>query len=118
MMRQFDDADQAVSWAAILLFIDAALDGLNILVRLVSAPEDLVTAPGLLFLALVAGKVAAGAGLLKSRRWAWPLGLAVIGVDILLALWTLPGSILRLLFDAAVVYLLLRPAVRERFGQR
>jgi len=71
-----------------------------------------------MFHALVAGKVAAGAGLLKSRRWAWPLGLAVVGIDIALALLSFPGSIFRLLFDAAVVYLLLRPAVRERFGQR
>jgi hypothetical protein len=118
MMRQFDDADQAVSWAAILLFIDAVFDAPAILRALTSDSADLLSPFGLLFLALVAGKVVAGAGLLKSRRWAWPLALGVVAVDIVFALLTLPGSIIGLLFDALVLYLLLRPAVRERFGQR
>jgi hypothetical protein len=115
-MRQFDDPDQAVSWAAILLFIDAAFDAPRLLSALFGDPGALFTAFGLVFIALLAGKIAAGAGLLKAQRWAWPLALAVVGVSALVSLVGL--QILGLLFDALVIYLLLRPAVRERFGQR
>jgi uncharacterized membrane protein len=116
VMRQFDDPDQAVSWAAILLFIDAAFDAPQLLRALFGDPGSLFTVFGLIFLALMAGKVAAGAGLLKAQRWAWPLALAVVGVSALIGLLGL--QLLGLLFDALVIYLLLRPAVRERFGQR
>jgi hypothetical protein len=116
MMRQFDDADQAVSWAAILLFLDAVFDAPQILRALIGGVS--YSWPFWLFVALVAGKVAAGAGLLKTRRWAWLLALAVAAADGLLALLRFPFGFLALLFDAAIIYLVLRPAVRERFGQR
>lgn len=114
-MRSFDDADQAVSIIAILFFIRAAFDGVPLLGTLFGGgfTEPLV----LLAVAVVAASVAAGVGLLKGQRWAWPLAFAVAVLAALQSLLSLPVGIISLLFDALILYLLFRPAVRERFGQ-
>lgn len=109
-MRAFDDPDQAVSIAAILFFIRAAFDGAYQLGPLFNG--EILLLP----LLIIAGYVAAGAGLLKSQRWAWPLAVAMAGLSALISLMSLPAGVIRLLFDALLLYLLFRPAVRERFG--
>ena len=115
-MGSFDaDPDQSVSFAAILLFIDAALIGFPLLRVLLRGPVD----PGMLLLfevALVAGLVAGGVGLLRSLRWGWWAAAAAIGVLALLDLAAF--RLLSLVFDALVIFLLTRPAVRARFGVR
>ncbi len=64
-------------------------------------------------LLLVAGTIGAGVGLLKWKSWAWLLALCVLLADA-----TLVGGILRLLIDAGLLFLLVRPQVRSRFGMR
>lgn len=64
-------------------------------------------------LLLAAGMIGAGVGLLKWQRWAWPLALCVLLLDA-----TLVREILRLLIDAGLLLLLVRPQVRARFGIR
>jgi hypothetical protein len=118
MMRQFDDPDQAVSWAAILMFVNAAFDGARLLFVVFDDPRALATIGGLLLLLTVAGKVAGGVGLLKQQRWGWPVAVGAVGLSLLFALLTLPSSIFAVLIDVLILYLLFRPAVRERFGQR
>jgi hypothetical protein len=60
---------------------------------------------------VAAGLVAAGVGLLRWQRWAWPLALCVLLFDA-----TLVREILRLLIDVGLLLLLVRPQVRYRFG--
>ena len=63
---------------------------------------------------LAAGLVAAaGVGLHKGLRWAWPLALAVLVVDAVL----IPG-ILRWLIDFGLALVLTRPQVRAKYGIR
>jgi len=62
-------------------------------------------------LLLAAGTIGAGAGLLRWKRWAWLLALCVLLADA-----TLVGGILRLLIDLGLLFLLVRPQVRSRFG--
>jgi hypothetical protein len=115
-MASYDvDPDQSVSIAAIFLFVDAALVGYPLLGRLFSD----ISSPGapLLFLVgLVAALVAGGVGLLKGRRWGWYVAAVAVGLRVLLDLFTF--SLLGLLFDGLVIFLLTRPAVRARFGVR
>jgi hypothetical protein len=111
MSMRFDDPDQAVSIAAILFFIRAAFDGVEQLGVLFRGGVAILP------LLLIVGSVAAGAGLLKGLRWAWPLGVAMAVLSGLFNLLALPLGLLSLVFDVFIVYLLFRPAVRERFGQ-
>jgi hypothetical protein len=111
-MRSFDiDPDQAISIVVILLFIDAAFIGFPLLSSLVQG-----AAPALFFIALVAGLIAGGIGLLKGQRWGWYVSMAAIGLDALWRLATL--SLLALLIDALVIFLLTRSSLRARFGVR
>ncbi len=110
------DPEQSVSIVAILLFLNAAFLGVPLARFLLREPfVPLVLLP----LAIVAVSVAAGVGLLKVRRWAWPLAMGAVIADIL---WSLlaggVGGLFRVLFDALMVFLLTRPGVRERFGMR
>jgi hypothetical protein len=120
MMRQFDDPDQAVSWAAVLIFFGALFPVLTLIAILFRAPADLLRPFNLLFFGTVAAQVVGAAFLLKQRRWAWPL--AVVGVaigllfDLLLISVNPLNGLLSLLIGGLVLYLLFRPAVRERFG--
>ncbi len=105
------DPDQAVSIVAIFLFIDAAFVGFPLI-------SNMVNGSGLLLipLLLVIGLIAAGVGLLQGRRWGWYLAMVVVGVSAFLAL--VGGSLLGLLIDALIIFLLTRPATRAKFGVR
>jgi hypothetical protein len=72
--------------------------------------------PSLLAVALVAGLIAAGVGLLQGRQWAWWLAMVVIGLSALVDL--LSFNPIGLLIDALVIFLLTRPATRAKFGVR
>ena len=114
-MRPYDDPDQAVSFVAILFFIGAAFLVLPLLTSLGG-----LTIFGLILLALGAAQVASGVGLLKTKRWAWPLGVGAAVLGAALGLIQFTSSFLNGLFDllfaGIALYLLFRPAVRERFG--
>jgi hypothetical protein len=105
------DPDQAVSIVAIFLFIDAAFLGFPLLSNMIGGG-----ALPVLPVVLVAGLIAAGVGLLQGRRWGWYLAVAVVGLSILFDL--LRGSLLALLIDALIVFLLTRPSTRAKFGVR
>jgi hypothetical protein len=57
--------------------------------------------------------VAAVFGLVRKRRWAWPLALTVVIGDAIII-----GGLLRLLIDVGLGLVLFQPAVRHRFGMR
>ncbi len=111
-MRSYDiDPEQSVSIVAILLFIDAAFTGfplLNSLIRGGVFP--------LLGVALVAALVAGGVGLLKGQRWGWYVSMGAICFRALLDL--VGFSLLALLIDGLVIFLLTRSSLRARFGVR
>jgi hypothetical protein len=120
-MRQFDDPDQAISYAAILLFISAAFDGLELLTALIRSPELLSSVAFLLLLVLpFVLKLAGGIGLIKGKRWGWPVAVAAAVLSVAFALIQLASggifAILNLLIYVLLLYLLFRPAVRARFG--
>lgn len=111
-MRSYDiDPEQAVSIVAIFLFIDAAFTGFPLLSSLVRGG-----AFPLLGVALVAALIAGGVGLLKGQRWGWYVSMGAICFRALLDLVYL--SLLGLLIDALVIFLLTRPSLRARFGVR
>jgi hypothetical protein len=105
------DPDQAVSIVAIFLFIDAAFLGFPLLSNMIGGGA-LPVLPVL----LVAGLIAAGVGLLQGRRWGWYLAVVVVALSILFDL--LRGSLLALLIDALIIFLLTRPSTRAKFGVR
>ncbi|HYY82147.1 MAG TPA: hypothetical protein VFD04_23620 [Actinomycetes bacterium] len=105
------DPEQSVSIAAIFLFIDAAFLGFPVLQDVFSGGS-----PPPLAIALVAGLIAAGVGLLRGLRWSWWLAMVVVGLFALLHV--LGVQLLALLIDALVLFLLTRPSTRARFGIR
>ena len=105
------DPDQSVSIVAIFLFIDAAFLGFPLLSSMMNG----LGFPLVLVL-LVAGLIAAGIGLLQGRRWGWYLAMVVVGLSALRDLLT--ASLLGLLIDALIIFLLTRPATRAKFGVR
>jgi hypothetical protein len=105
------DPDQSVSIVAIFLFIDAAFLGFPVLSTMLNGGAFPVVG-----LALVAGLIAAGVGLLQGRRWGWYLAMVVVGLTVVLDL--LRGNLLGLLIDALIIFLLTRPATRAKFGVR
>ena len=105
------DPDQSASIVAIFLFIDAAFLGFPVLSTMLNGGALPVVA-----LILVAGLIAAGVGLLQGRRWGWYLAMVMIGLSVLRDLYT--GSLLSLVIDALIIFLLTRPATRAKFGVR
>jgi hypothetical protein len=105
------DPDQSTSIVAIFLFIDAAFLGFPVLSTMLNGGAFPVVA-----LALIAGLIAAGVGLLQGRRWGWYLAMVVVVLTVLLDL--LRGNLLGLLIDALIIFLLTRPATRAKFGVR
>jgi hypothetical protein len=105
------DPDQSTSIVAIFLFIDAAFLGFPVLSTMLNGGAFPVVA-----LVLVAGLIAAGVGLLQGRRWGWYLAMVMIGLSIVRDLYT--GSLLALVIDALIIFLLTRPATRAKFGVR
>ena len=69
------DPDQSTSIVAIFLFIDAAFLGFPVLSTMLNGGAFPVVG-----LALVAGLIAAGVGLLQGRRWGWYLAMVVAGL--------------------------------------
>jgi lysylphosphatidylglycerol synthetase-like protein (DUF2156 family) len=105
------DPDQSVSIVAIFLFIDAAFLGFPVLSTMLNGGAFPVVG-----LAVVAGLIAAGVGLLQGRRWGWYLAMVVVGLTVVLDL--LRGNLLGLLIDALIIFLLTRPSTRAKFGVR
>ena len=105
------DPDQSVSIVAIFLFIDAAFLGFPLLSGMLNGGVFPVV-PVL----LVAGLIAAGVGLLQGRQWGWYLAMVMIVLSVVLDLSRL--SLLGLLIDALILFLLTRPATRAKFGVR
>jgi hypothetical protein len=105
------DPDQSVSIVAIFLFIDAAFFGFPVLSAIINGAGIPLVA-----VALVAGLIAAGVGLLQGRQWGWYLAVVVVGLSVLLDL--LRGNLLGLVIDALILFLLTRPATRAKFGVR
>ena len=105
------DPDQSVSIVAIFLFIDAAFLGFPVLSTMLNGGAFPVVG-----LAVVAGLIAAGVGLLQGRRWGWYLAMVMIGLSVVLDL--LRGNLLGLVIDALIIFLLTRPAIRAKFGVR
>ena len=105
------DPDQSASIVAIFLFIDAAFLGFPVLSSMMNG----LGFPLVLVL-LVAWLIAAGVGLLQGRRWGWYLAMVVVGLSALRDLLT--ASLLGLLIDALIIFLLTRPATRAKFGVR
>jgi hypothetical protein len=120
MMRQFDDPDQAVSWAAVLIFFGALFPVINLLTLLFRDPLSLTRIGNLIFFGAIVAQVVGAAFLLKQRRWAWPVTVAGVAVGTVYDLLLLPSQgifgLIGLAIEAFVLYLLFRPAVRERFG--
>jgi hypothetical protein len=52
-------------------------------------------------------------GLIRKRRWGWPIALTVLIADAVII-----GGLLRLLIDVGLAMVLFQPAVRHRFGMR
>jgi hypothetical protein len=103
-------ADRLVKLAAVVLGLKAA--GLLLLAG--TALFRPVPGRGLtVALALAAAMIAVIFGLLRSRRWAWPLALTVLIADAVII-----GGLLRLLLDVGVALVLFQPPVRARFGLR
>jgi hypothetical protein len=102
------DPERTVLLVAIVFFLKALGFAIGFVVTIVQAlPLGARIVPSL----VAAGLVAAGVGLLRWQRWAWPLALCVLLFDA-----TLVREILRLLIDVGLLLLLVRPQVRYRFG--
>ena len=102
------DPERTVVLVAIVFFLKALGFAVGFVVAFAQGlPLGARILPGLVTAALVA----AGLGLLKWQRWAWPLALCALLFDA-----TLVREILRLLIDVGLLLLLVRPQVRARFG--
>lgn len=102
--------DRLVRLVAIVLFLKAA--GLLVLAA-AAAGRPVPGRAVVVTLALGAVMAAAALGLLRSRRWAWPLAFTVLVADAVII-----GGMLRLLIDVGVALVLFQPRVRARFGLR
>jgi hypothetical protein len=108
------DPDQSTSIVAIFLFIDAAFLGVPVLSTMLNGGAFPLVA-----LALIAGLIAAGVGLLQGRQWGWYLAVVVVGLSIVFTLvGMVPRGLFGLLIDALIIFLLTRPATRAKFGVR
>ncbi len=105
------DPDQSVSIVAIFLFIDAAFLGFPLLSSMIGGGVFPV-----LSLLLRAGLIAAGVGLLQGRQWGWYLAMVMVVLSAVRDLYV--GSLLSLVIDALIIFLLTRPATRAKFGVR
>jgi uncharacterized membrane protein len=108
--REEELADRLVQLTAVVLGIKAA----GLLLLSGSAVFRPVPARALtVSLVLGAAMVVVCFGLVRKRRWAWPLALTVIIGDAIII-----GGLLRLLIDVGLALVLFQPAVRHRFGMR
>ena len=99
---------QTLVIAVFLLYINAAFAVFDMLSYRYFPPVSL---------AVVAAGVAAGYGIANERKWAYFLGIAVAFMPFALRLYygigLLSGNIINLLFDIALIALLLHPQSRE-----
>ena len=63
--------------------------------------------------AIIVGGVAAGFGIANERKWGYALGIGVAALPLALVLLGDGVSLLRLMFDIALVALLLHPQSRD-----
>jgi hypothetical protein len=104
------DPERSITITALVFFLKAV----GFVVAIALAVAEARALRGLIVPSLLAvATAAAGLGLLQRRRWAWLLALCVLIVDV-----TVVGGILRMLIDLGLVFLLVRPQVRARFGMR
>jgi hypothetical protein len=102
--------DRLVWIVVVVLFIKAA----GLVVLSVEGAFRSASGRGLLVaLVLAAAMVGVAIGLLRSWRWAWVAGFAVLMADALLV-----AGLLRLLIDVGLALVLFQPRVRARFGLR
>jgi hypothetical protein len=102
--------DRLVRLVVIVLSVKAA----GFLVLVGSAAFRPVPGRGLVVaLVLAAAMAGVALGLLRSRRWAWPLAFFVLIADAVIV-----GGLLRLLIDVGIALVLFQPPVRARFGLR
>jgi hypothetical protein len=89
----------------------------------VAAGGGLLGLLGIVTLAMAVGWTAFGIGAWTLKPWAWMLGLILVGVSIVTALVTVLTSgdfgsqIIGLVIDAAIVYYLMTPEVKQAFGR-
>ena len=110
MTRDEELADRLIQLTAVVLGIKAAG-----LLLLAGSTFFRPVPPRALTVSLVLGvaMVATCYGLVRKRRWGWPLALTVIIGDAIII-----GGLLRLLIDVGLALVLFQPAVRHRFGMR
>jgi hypothetical protein len=102
--------DRLIRLAVIVL----VLKGAGFLVLIALAAFRPASGRGLVVaLVLALAMLGVAYGLLRSRRWAWPLALTVLIADAVIV-----GGVLRLLLDVGVALVLFQPPVRARFGLR
>jgi len=102
--------DRLVKLVAVVLGLKAA----GLLLLAASAVFRPVPGRGLaVALVLAAAMAAVIVGLLRSRRWAWPLAITVLIADAMIV-----AGLLRLLIDVGLALVLFQPPVRARFGLR
>lgn len=104
-----------------LLGILAGLAGIGLLAG-TGSPPPLALALGVVALALGILELVTGAGMWQLKRWAWPLALAIFGLEAInriVGLFTSRsvGSILGLAISVIIVWYLFRPDVRRAFGR-
>ncbi|MFQ6125258.1 MAG: hypothetical protein ACE5R6_11740 [Candidatus Heimdallarchaeota archaeon] len=60
--------------------------------------------------------LAVGWGLWNLRKWAYQIAMILAIIGIIVAIVTLPGSIISLVIDAIIIYYLTRPEIKDVFG--
>jgi hypothetical protein len=99
---------QTLQIAVFLLYINSAFLVLNLLLSGFLSP---------IYLAIVAGQVAAGYGIANERRWGYGLAIAMAFLPFLLRLALGDGlfgrNIINLMFEIALIALLLHPQSRD-----
>jgi hypothetical protein len=72
---------------------------------------------GVVFLVLGLIALGIGYGLWKGRGWSWTASLIFAVLGLLGGLLSLPYGVVGLLIDAAILYYLTRPQVKQYFGK-
>lgn len=110
MTADAQTTDRLIRLAVIVL----VLKGAGFLVLIALAAFRPASGRGLVVaLVLALAMLGVAYGLLRSRRWAWPLAFVTLVADAVII-----GGILRLLIDVGVALVLFQPRVRARFGMR